>query len=261
MKMLAEKIAQRRKALGMSQKELAEKLNVSDKTLSRWETGKQIPDALIIPEIANALDMTISEIYGTKPTEERVFCSHMKSKESIDYKKILKLVGIGIAVIAAITALVICVANHNLKSKVTYTVEEVPMYKLTYHDYSILDWINECNLRGEEINLLSRYRYDPATGEDIACYLIYMPHGYQGTEFHVRYQLSPSGKVLKLKYKNTTEIIDDNYYLCYMEVVYNQEKSLCLQTYLDGERIDYDDQGNVFNVNWEWVDFFSIKNH
>ena len=55
MNIIAEKIAHKRKELGITQKELAEKLNVSDKTLSRWETGKQIPDALTVLEIAKAL--------------------------------------------------------------------------------------------------------------------------------------------------------------------------------------------------------------
>ena len=66
MNVIAENIVRRRKELGMTQKELAEKLNISDKTLSRWETDKQVPDALMIPEIAKVLDMTIGEIYGTK---------------------------------------------------------------------------------------------------------------------------------------------------------------------------------------------------
>ena len=64
MNMIAENIARRRKELGMTQKELAEKLNISDKTLSRWETDKQVPDALMIPEIAQALEMSIHELYG-----------------------------------------------------------------------------------------------------------------------------------------------------------------------------------------------------
>ena len=64
MNIIAENIARRRKELGLTQRELAEKLNVSDKTLSRWETDKQVPDALMLPEIAKALDMSIGEIYG-----------------------------------------------------------------------------------------------------------------------------------------------------------------------------------------------------
>ena len=70
MNIIAKKIACRRKELGMTQRDLAEKLNVSDKTLSRWETGKQIPDALTLPEIAKVLNLSISEIYGVEAAEE-----------------------------------------------------------------------------------------------------------------------------------------------------------------------------------------------
>ena len=43
MNAIAGNIALKRKALGLTQKELAEKLHVSDKTVSRWETGETIP--------------------------------------------------------------------------------------------------------------------------------------------------------------------------------------------------------------------------
>lgn len=39
-----ESLVEFRKAKGMTQKDLAEKLNVSDKAISRWETGKNYPD-------------------------------------------------------------------------------------------------------------------------------------------------------------------------------------------------------------------------
>ena len=64
MNVIAENIARRRKELGMTQKELAQKLNISDKTLFRWETDKQVPDALMIPEIAETLGMSIHELCG-----------------------------------------------------------------------------------------------------------------------------------------------------------------------------------------------------
>ena len=91
MNIIAENIARRRKELGLTQRELAEKLNISDKTLSRWETDKQVPDALMIPEIAKALDTSIGELYGL---EENGQCetsnSHTKNgvKEEIDYARI-----------------------------------------------------------------------------------------------------------------------------------------------------------------------------
>ena len=72
MNIIAENITRRRNELNMTQRELAEKLNVSDKTVSRWETGKQIPDALMIPEIATFLDMGIDELYGINRSTEEI---------------------------------------------------------------------------------------------------------------------------------------------------------------------------------------------
>ena len=88
MNIIAEKIAHKRKELGITQKELAEKLNVSDKTLSRWETGKQIPDALTVLEIAKALNMTINEIYGMEQKEENVFGAFTETREVVDSRRI-----------------------------------------------------------------------------------------------------------------------------------------------------------------------------
>lgn len=57
-------IKQHRKKLGLTQKEFADMLSVSDKTVSRWEIGNQVPDALLMPDIAKVLKITINELYG-----------------------------------------------------------------------------------------------------------------------------------------------------------------------------------------------------
>ena len=51
-------IAALRKASGMTQKELAERLNVSDKTISRWERDDSAPDLSAIPVIAEVFGVT-----------------------------------------------------------------------------------------------------------------------------------------------------------------------------------------------------------
>ena len=55
-------IAILRKANGMTQKELAEKLNVSDKTISRWERDECAPDLTLIPVIADLFHVTTDEL-------------------------------------------------------------------------------------------------------------------------------------------------------------------------------------------------------
>lgn len=46
----------------ITQKELAEKINVSDKTISKWETEKGLPDVAIIEDLARALGTSIAEL-------------------------------------------------------------------------------------------------------------------------------------------------------------------------------------------------------
>lgn len=64
-------IKQHRKKLGLTQKEFADMLSVSDKTVSRWEIGNQVPDALLMPDIAKALKITINELYGIKDIDTK----------------------------------------------------------------------------------------------------------------------------------------------------------------------------------------------
>jgi len=55
-------IAALRKANGMTQKELAERLNVSDKSVSRWERDEGVPDLTLIPVIAEIFGITCDEL-------------------------------------------------------------------------------------------------------------------------------------------------------------------------------------------------------
>lgn len=48
----------------MTQRELAERLGTTDKTISRWESGVQIPDAETVPALAHIFDVSIGELYG-----------------------------------------------------------------------------------------------------------------------------------------------------------------------------------------------------
>lgn len=63
-------IKERRKALGLTQKELADTLSISDKTVSRWESGNQIPDAILLPDLAEALGVSINDLYGCKTEKD-----------------------------------------------------------------------------------------------------------------------------------------------------------------------------------------------
>ncbi len=55
-------IAALRKANGLTQKELAERLNVSDKAVSRWERDESCPDLMLVPLIAETFNVTADEL-------------------------------------------------------------------------------------------------------------------------------------------------------------------------------------------------------
>ena len=55
-------IALKRKQKNLTQEQLAQHLNISNKTISKWETGKCMPDYSIIKPLCKELDITISEL-------------------------------------------------------------------------------------------------------------------------------------------------------------------------------------------------------
>lgn len=55
-------IAALRRANGMTQKDLAEKLSVSDKAVSRWERDESLPDLMLLPVIADIFHITVDEL-------------------------------------------------------------------------------------------------------------------------------------------------------------------------------------------------------
>lgn len=67
--MLNENIKRIRKSKGLSQEELAIKLNVVRQTVSKWENGLSVPDSSMLIILANELDTTVSELLGETVAE------------------------------------------------------------------------------------------------------------------------------------------------------------------------------------------------
>lgn len=114
-------IATLRKANGMTQKELAERLNVSDKTVSRWERDDGAPDLAAIPVIAEIFGVTCDELLRGErksPTEraERTEETETTPKGEKQRQRLLKsalsqyqnqtFIAMGVAVVGVIAALI-----------------------------------------------------------------------------------------------------------------------------------------------------------
>ena len=59
---IGEYIAKKRKEHNMTQIQLAEKLGVSNKTVSKWENGKCMPDYSVIKQLCQTLDTSVGEL-------------------------------------------------------------------------------------------------------------------------------------------------------------------------------------------------------
>lgn len=67
---LSKKIYELRKANGMSQEQLAEKMNVSRQSISKWESGESLPDIDRLPELSRIFDVTIDSLLIPSEVDE-----------------------------------------------------------------------------------------------------------------------------------------------------------------------------------------------
>ena len=91
-------IADKRKAQNLTQTQLAEKLGITDRAVSKWETGKSLPDASIMLELCGILKITVNDLlcgevvsmenYNEKT--EKNLVEMVRQKEQAD-KRLLKI--------------------------------------------------------------------------------------------------------------------------------------------------------------------------
>ena len=63
-------IIKRRKELNLTQQQLAEMLHISDKVISKWETGRSLPDTSMLLPLAKALQISINDLFEGEGTAE-----------------------------------------------------------------------------------------------------------------------------------------------------------------------------------------------
>ena len=80
-KIIGENIAKYRRAFDMTQLDLAEKLNYSDKAVSKWERGDAVPDVSVLMNIADLFGVTLNDLcYEHLTTENTKIKQHKKTK-------------------------------------------------------------------------------------------------------------------------------------------------------------------------------------
>ena len=79
---LCEKLIDLRRKAGLSQEQMAQQLDVSRQAVSKWETGRGLPDISSLEPLSNALNVSVSEILNGEKSQN--------NESEIDNAKLLK---------------------------------------------------------------------------------------------------------------------------------------------------------------------------
>ncbi len=123
-------IKELRKEKGLTQEQLAERLNVSGRTVSRWETGANMPDISLLVELAEFFDVSIPEIIDGERKSEKMdqetkeVANIMADYADAEKENIIKsvrnqsLLGVIALVALAIIQLVVPAGNNEIVDKI-----------------------------------------------------------------------------------------------------------------------------------------------
>lgn len=116
-------IAEKRKEQGLTQMQLAEQLGITDRAVSKWETGRSLPDASVMLELCRLLKITVNDLLNGEvismerynETTEKNLLEMVKQKEAAD-RRLLKMeiliMVVSLALLAALMAFGIYFCEH-----------------------------------------------------------------------------------------------------------------------------------------------------
>ena len=119
-------IASKRKSLGMTQKQLAEKLGMSDKSVSKWERGVCLPDVSVYKELCSILGISLNEFLAGEDIAQENLIQKSETniieviKDNINKEKCLKVMKYILLVISIFALSVLGFAIYRLKKPQNY---------------------------------------------------------------------------------------------------------------------------------------------
>ena len=107
-------IAECRKKNNLTQMQLAEKLNITDRAISKWENGKAMPDSSIMLDLCEELKISVNELLSGEALEmnsynernEQNLIDLIKQKEQSDKKLLTFEIVIGVIIVATLLVLI-----------------------------------------------------------------------------------------------------------------------------------------------------------
>ena len=106
---------------GLTQKELADKIGVSDKTISKWETGKSLPDISYYETLCDALNIKVNELLSGEYLNEDIYLEKAETniveiirENKFSKKKVVAKLFAGLALFIAAALLIGILSSLNL---------------------------------------------------------------------------------------------------------------------------------------------------
>lgn len=124
-------ICEQRKAKGLTQKQLAERLDITDKAVSKWERGMGYPDVTMLTKLADALGVTTTELLNggreesTAPKAETLVQNALQYAEKVtvtNSRATRNIMLFGVAGLSVLAIIVCVICNLAISEKLTWAL-------------------------------------------------------------------------------------------------------------------------------------------
>lgn len=107
---VAANLADLRRAKGWTQADLAEKINYSDKSVSKWERGEGLPDLKVLKQLADLYEVSLDTLVTPSGAAEEL--AQRKPKKNIAPRVIMELLAVSVIFLIA-TVVYVALSKHN----------------------------------------------------------------------------------------------------------------------------------------------------
>ncbi|MBQ8209462.1 MAG: helix-turn-helix domain-containing protein [Clostridia bacterium] len=163
-----------RKEQGLTQKQLAEKLNISDKAVSRWETGKGYPDVTSLMALSELFGISVNELLAGKrfqPDNIKEIADENIISVFKEAKKNKKKQAVQIIVYTSVLLIILIPTLYSIINEllpIIFTQLKTENIKVAVVMTVIAFWLllSGCSIRKGNLSLLHSYHYKNVTDTD-----------------------------------------------------------------------------------------------
>ena len=134
-------IYNQRKLIGLTQDELGRKLNVTNKAVSKWETGETLPDIQLLEKLASTLNVTIDELLTQKKEDKKIDPQVVKPKI---YLHIIQ----GVINVILLMVIIFMIFKPNVNSQNNKIITKDNIY-----DYLSINECEQSYVEGEKLTI------------------------------------------------------------------------------------------------------------